>query len=178
MKGPNVIREEKPDHVPAPRRRPTGPGPEQAPTVMQARAQGGRGVKVSEDDETEEGKKKAGKTKSLSSRRRSLDGRRGEADEKLREFSDADLRGLEERLATASQSRAAFDSHLKKSEARGTHAQARTAVERGGAVEIEEPITVRTLSAALGVKTNDIIGKADEDRRLRHHQPRPGARSG
>jgi translation initiation factor IF-2 len=160
MKGPNVIREEKPDHVPAPRRRPVGPNAEPASGITQARAQGGRGVKVTEEDETEEGKKKAaGKTKSLSSRRRSLDGRRGEADEKLREFTDADLRGLEERLAAASQSRAAFDSHLKKSEARGTHEQARTAAERGGAMDIEEPITVRTLSSALGVKTNDIIGK-------------------
>jgi translation initiation factor IF-2 len=159
LKGPNVIREEKPDHVPAPRRRPT-PGSEPPPSITPSRAVAGRGVKTADDDESEEGKKKAGnKTKSLSSRRRSLDGRRGEADEKLREFTDADLRGLEERLAAASQTRAAFDSHLKKSEARGTHAQALTAVERGGAVEIEEPITVRTLSAALGVKTNDLIGK-------------------
>ena len=32
-------------------------------------------------------------------------------------------------------------------------------MERGGPVLIEEPITVKTLSAALGIKSSDIIGK-------------------
>jgi translation initiation factor IF-2 len=159
MRGPKIIREEKPDHVPAPRpRRPIGGegGGSAPPTFIQARAQGGRGVKTDEDEEE---KKKAAKAKSLSSRRRDLDGRRGAAEEKLKEFSEQDLADRDARLAAASQSRAAFDSHLKKSEARGTHAQAMTAAQRGGAMEIEEPITVRSLSSALGVKTNDIMGK-------------------
>ena len=37
--------------------------------------------------------------------------------------------------------------------------QAKTAAELGGAVEIEEPITVKSLSAVLGVKATDIVRK-------------------
>jgi translation initiation factor IF-2 len=159
MAGPRVIREEAPEVLPAPKpRRPMG-SQDAPPTFMQARPQQGRGVRVSEDDDEDGAKKAAAKGKSLSSRRRGPDGRRGEAEEKLREFTDADLLERQERLAAASSYRTGFDQHLKRSESRGTHVQAKTAVERGGAVEIEEPITVKSLSGALGVKSNDIIGK-------------------
>jgi len=159
MAGPRVVREEAPEVVPSPKpRRPMGQ--DAPPAFMQARPQQGRGVRVTEDDDEEVAKKKAAaKGKSLSSRRRGPDGRRGEAEEKLREFTDADLLERQERLAAASSYRTGFDQHLKRSESRGTHVQAKTAVERGGAVEIEEPITIKTLSAALGVKSNDIQGR-------------------
>jgi translation initiation factor IF-2 len=159
VRGPSVVRIEKPDHVPTPRpRRPLNEGPPS--TTMQARTQGGRGVKVSEDEGEEEKKAAAKKAGSgLSARRRGADGRRGEAIEKLKEFTEADRYEREERLRAATASRATFDSHLKKTQGRGTHAFAKTTVERGEPVEIEEPITVKTLSAALGVKVNDIISK-------------------
>lgn len=163
IQGPKVIREEKPDNLPAPRRRPTpgsnGPG---GPSFTQARPIAGRGVKVSEEEESEEAKKKAAAAKgrsSLSNRRRGLDGRRGEAMEKLRDFSEQDLKERQVRLSNAASHKAAFDSHLRKSVGRGQHAQAKTAVESGAPVEIEEPITVKSLSGALGVKSNDIITK-------------------
>lgn len=162
IQGPRVIRIEKPDVVSAPRaRRPVG-GPNDGPTtgVTQARPQGGRGVKAKTDEEEElERKAAAKKSASLSARRRGVDGRRGEALEKLKEFTDADRYEREERLRAATASRANLDSHLEKTQKRGTHAFAKSTVEKGGAITIEEPITVKTLSAVMGVKANDIITK-------------------
>ncbi|HEX8339868.1 MAG TPA: translation initiation factor IF-2 [Tepidisphaeraceae bacterium] len=156
LQGPKLVREEKPDIVSAPRKR-VGPGMGPVgPSSMQAPPRGGRGVKVTEG---EEGGEKSGVAKPVSARRRGPDGRRGEADEKLREFSEADLKDRADRILAASAARQATDLHLRKTEARGTHVQARTIAERGGALEIEEPITVRSLSAALGVKTNELMGK-------------------
>ncbi len=111
------------------------------------------------DDDEEDRKKAAAKKTSLSTRRRGADGRRGEADEKLREFTEADLIARRDALNAASATRRAVDRHLTKVEQRGTHQQARTGVQKGDPIQIEEPITVKTLSAALGVKSNDIIGK-------------------
>ena len=165
IQGPRVVREEKPDVVPAPRpRRPIGGvGPAETPGFTQARPQGGRGVRSTSDEESDEETKKktaakaAGRT--LSNRRRGTDGRRGEAMEKLKEYTEADLIERRDRLNAASAHRTAFDSHLKKSVGRGMHEQAKSIVQRGAPVKIEEPITVKSLSAALGVKSNDIISK-------------------
>lgn len=162
IQGPRIVREEKPDVVPLPRpRRGPGAGPIEQPAFTQARPQAGRGVKVSDEEgEDTDGKKKAAKGgRTLSNRRRGPDGRRGEAMEKLREFTDADLIERRDRLAAAASYRTGFDSHIRKSEARGTHALAKTAVQKGEPIELEEPITVKTLSAALGIKSNDIIKK-------------------
>lgn len=163
LQGPRVVRIEKPDVVPTPGpRRPQtggGPGRPQDPTSTNAfrgaQARVGSGVKVTVIDDEEE--KKKGRT--LSNRRRGPDGRRGEADEKLKEFSEQDLIERRERLLAATQSRAVFDDHLNKSQRRGTHQQARTAAQTGGVLEVEEPITVKSLSGALGVKSNELILK-------------------
>ncbi len=158
LQGPRVVRIEKADPVPAPRpRRPmegnTGP----STGFTTARPATGRGVKISEEDDEE--KKKAAKkgAASLSARRRGVDGRRGEAMEKLKEFSEQDLRDRSDRLNAAASSRAAIDSHLKKTTARGTHAIAKTGIQKGEPIAIEEPITVKSFSASLGIKSNDII---------------------
>jgi translation initiation factor IF-2 len=157
--GPTIIREEKPDHLPAPRpRRPMAGAGATGTTssIPQARPGGvvGRGVKAV--DEEEEKKKARG---SLSQRRRGVDGRRGEAMEKLKEFSEQDLLDRQIRLNSAAASRSTFEAHLKKTAGRGTHIQAKTGVQKGEPIGIEEPITVKSLSAALGVKSNDIIKK-------------------
>src|SRR5207249_12194098 len=94
---------------------------------------------------------------SLSARRRGVDGRRGEAMEKLKEFTEADLLERKERLQAATVARSAFDRHLHKVEARGMHAQAKTAVQKGEPLEIEEPITVNSLSGGVGGLVNDIV---------------------
>jgi translation initiation factor IF-2 len=164
IQGPNIVREEAPDHV-APLRnknapRPGGPGQTDSPSFVQARARGGGGVVRVEEDE-EEAKKKAAAAKkgSLSTRRRGLDGRRGEATEKLREFTEADLIARRDAINAATSTRAGIDRHLKQVSGRGQHAIAKTTVQKGEPIQIEEPITVRTLAAAMGIKTNDIISK-------------------
>ena len=162
IQGPTIVREEKPDLVPAPRPRgprPIGGGPSDSPSFVQARARGGGGVIRVEDEEEEKKKAAAAKKGSLSTRRRGLDGRRGEATEKLREFTEADLIARRDALNAAAASRAIVDRHLKQVSGRGQHAIAKTTVEKGEPVTIEEPITVRSLATALGVKTNDIISK-------------------
>jgi translation initiation factor IF-2 len=163
IQGPRVVREERPDVVPAPRpRRPLGAGPgSSTPSFTQARPQGGRGVRPGEEEDEEQKKKAAAKKggSALSARRRGPDGRRGEAMEKLKEYTEADLIERRDRLNAASAHRTAFDSHLKKSAERGQHVQAKTGVERGEPIRLAEPITVKELSAALGVKSNEIMAK-------------------
>ena len=161
IQGPRVVREEKPDVVPVPRpRRPMGPGQAgDAPAFQPSRAQTGRGVKPSDDEEEDKKKAAAKSGRTLSNRRRGPDGRRGEAMEKLREFTDADLIERRDRLAAAATYRTGFDTHLRKSEARGTHLVSKTGVQRGEPIEIDEPITVKSLSAALGIKSNEIMSK-------------------
>ena len=164
IQGPKVVRVEKADNLPPPRR-PMGPrGPaSEGPGYSVARPQTGRGVKISEEEEEEARKKAlqkggaAGRTNSQ--RRRGPDGRRGEAMEKLREFSEADLEERRIRLGTASVSRAVFEGHLKKGQQRGLHPVARTGAQRGEPIEIEEPITVKSLSAVLGIKGTEIVRK-------------------
>jgi translation initiation factor IF-2 len=162
IQGPTVVREEAPDHV-APLR-PKGPRPPggqgDSPTFVQARARGGGGVvKVEEDDEETKKRAAAAKKGSLSTRRKGLDGRRGEATEKLREFTEADLIARRDALNAATSVRAGVDRHLKQMAGRGQHTIAKTAVQKGEPVQIELPISIRTLAAAMGIKTNDIQGK-------------------
>ncbi len=164
IQGPNIVREEAPEHVaplrPRPGTRPPAGGAGDSPSFVQARTKGGGGVVRVEEDE-EEAKKKAAAAKkgSLSTRRRGLDGRRGEATEKLREFTEADLIARRDALNAATSTRAGVDRHLKQVSGRGQHTVAKTTVQKGEPIEIEEPITVRSLSAAMGIKTNDIISK-------------------
>ncbi len=165
ISGPTVVRVEKPDNLPTPRaRRPAaGQTNESAQSFPQARPQAGRGVKPAEDDEETEAKKKAAANaksgRTLSNRRRGPDGRRGDAVEKLREFTEQDLEERRTRLNAAASSRAAFNRHIEGARTRGTHVQMKTAAESGAPVDIEEPITVKNLSAALGIKSNDIVKK-------------------
>ncbi len=164
ISGPTVVRVEKPDNIPAPRaRRPVGQGSDAPTFTAQARPQAGRGVKPAEDDEEAEAKKKAAANaksgRTLSNRRRGPDGRRGDAVEKLREFTDQDLEERRTRLNAAASARAAFNRHIEGARTRGTHIQMKTAAESGAPVDIEEPITVKNLSAALGIKSNDIVKK-------------------
>lgn len=165
IQGPRVVREEKPDIVPTPRsRRAPGTGPNtEPPAFNQARPQAGRGVRSAENEEEEteaqaNQRKAADKkgNKSLSSRRRGPDGRRGEAMEKLKEYTEADLIERRDRLNAAAGYRAGVNSHLKQRD-RHSNSPAKTIVQRGDPVVVEEPVTVRTLAAALGIKASDII---------------------
>jgi len=153
IQGPKVIRIEKPEVLPEPRSR--RPAAEAAPQVPTGGPRTGRGVKIS-DEEAEERAKKKAKGGTLSSRRRGPDGRRGEALEKLREWTNQDLIERQERLAFAGQSRAAFEGHLRRAE---RSSAGRPVVQKENIAEIEEPITVKALSAAIGVRVNELIAK-------------------
>ena len=136
----------------------------------------GRGVKTDDDEESDEGKA-AKKGASPSTRRRGPDGRRGEATRSSSEFTEADLIARRDALNAASATRRAFDqpSHQGR---RTRHAPCRrSVVQKGEPIEIEEPITVKTLSAALGVKGNDIISKLLQAGCLCHRQPGAGHRT-
>jgi len=157
IQGPRVVRVEKEETINiGPSRPPRQRFVDDGPSVTPATPRGGRGVRISGDDDEAERAKKKGR--SLSSRRRGADGRRGEALEKIKEYTDADLLERQERLAGATGYRSSVDSHMRRRD-RSPGQPAKTIVQRGEPVEIEEPITVRTLSQALGLKTSDIIGK-------------------
>ena len=135
--------------------------PDDAPAFTQARPATGRGVKVTDEEEEEAKKKAAAKAGRTNSQRRrgGIDGRRGEAMEKLREFSEADLAERKMRIAHAAGHRAATDRQMVKTQQRGTHAIAKTGLQKGEPIYVEEPISVKSLSSALGVKGSDILGK-------------------
>ena len=161
IQGPRVVRVEKEEVVnigPPRNRGPRVLGRDGPATTTLAAPRGGRGVKKADEEEESESAKKAKAGRSLSARRKGSDGRRGEALEKLKEYTDADLLERQERLAAAAGYRAGVDGHLKKREKPLSH-QAKTIVQKGEPVEIEEPISVRSLAAALGIKSNDIISK-------------------
>jgi translation initiation factor IF-2 len=158
MQGPRIIRTEKPDIVAAPRKR-TPAQETPGPGFVQARAVGGRGVRVSEEDEEAARNKAAAKGRTNSSRRRGLDGRRGEAEAKLKEFSEADLEERRIRLGDPRRYAQGLDQHLKKSSERTLHGPAKSVIERGEPVRVQEPITVRSLAQALGVRAPDVIAK-------------------
>ena len=165
IQGPNIVREEAPEHVAPLRPR----ARVRAHPVVQATAQAscrpapaevGGVVRVDEDEEEAKKKAAAAKKGSLSTRRRGLDGRRGEATRKTsgihRSRSHRAPRCAQCRHAST---RAGVDRHLKQVSGRGQHTVAKTTVQKGEPIELEEPITVRSLSAAMGIKTNDLISK-------------------
>ena len=151
LRGPRVVRVEKPDNLHRPIRRPppvaTGP---QAPDV--APPPGSRRIKgpATETDEEQTDQKKG---KHRSTRRRG--GRTADSGESIREWRDQDLAERSQRLAAATggglrRHRAA----MSQSKAVEFHPGAKV-----GPVEVQEPLTVRSLSAATGIKTSDIIRK-------------------
>jgi len=146
LQGPRVVRFEGRDVVVTPGRPSTagppagfrGPGPTAAPVPGKV----GRGT-VGEAG-------KLRRPKRRSPRRRS--GRSTEVGEKLREWRDVDLAERSERLAAAS------GGALRRARASvGRGRQEAAPAGRAGQVEIEEPISVKSLSAATGIKIGDIL---------------------
>ncbi|NLF30394.1 MAG: translation initiation factor IF-2 [Planctomycetes bacterium] len=147
LQGPRVVRVERPDHVPAPRRRPRPAAdvtPEEpAETAKTGAAHGGRGRQ-------EEEERKGGPRRRNSPRRRG--GGVAETSERLQEWRDRDLSERRERLA------AAAGGGLRRHRAT-TRRPDEPAARRTGPVEVTEPITIKDLSAAMGVKSAELIKK-------------------
>ncbi len=160
LSGPRVIRIEEPEALPAPRpRRPPMGGPS-GPGTPAAGGPGGpgRGVRAGEGD-----RDKAGKTRTP--RRREATGRSGRAGEdeagRFEPWREQDLAERERRLQGAG---GFFRKHRRDAKGRteqpsGGGGRAPTAKEVGGVVVVNEPITVRELSEATGVKQAEILKK-------------------
>ena len=168
LRGPKVVRVEKADELPKPRRAGGGGGGrgparggrggggpaemEPQPEVTRSRGPArGRGAGAPRDDEGPE-KGGPGKRRSLSSRR----GRSGNAlPTGPTKFTEADLAELDAKLNRASGyvKRRRQDQRRREASAN----QAQTPAEVGGKVEVQEPLFIKDLSAATGIKAADII---------------------
>ena len=137
LQGPRVVRVERPEPAAPIRRRPPRPAP--GPTSGEPERGGRPGER--------EGR---GKRKRRSPRRRS-GGRSADSGEKLREWRNQDLVERNQRLAAAS-------GGLRRHRARvGKQGGGGGPAAKGGKIEIEEPITVKSFSAATGLKSGAII---------------------
>ncbi len=176
LAGPRVVRVEKPEPVAAPRSRRgpgglgegrTGQAPGEVPGISRSRgpARGGgvRGGGGNEGDMLTGGPGGrgggGGGGGGGKGGRRSLSSRRGRSADSIltgpTQLSAADAQELDAKLKGAS----GFLKNRRRSmKARGTGGiQAQSAVETGGKVEIEEPITIKALSAATGIRTAQIV---------------------
>ncbi|MGB1125442.1 MAG: translation initiation factor IF-2 [Phycisphaeraceae bacterium] len=157
LKGPKVIRVEKPEPVAPPR--PRGPRREQPadgeiPGVTRSRgpARGG-GVKRGGGGGDEMGGGGRG------NKRRSLSNRRGGRNDPLltgpQQMSKADLDELDAKVRGAS----GYVKRRKQSFNKSGHvgSAAQSALVTGGKVEIEEPITIKALSSATGIRAAEVV---------------------
>ncbi len=169
LRGPKVIRVEKPDEIQAPRPRRGGPGGGQG---GRDGGQGGGGVPATDDapgitrsrgpvrgrgaGAGREGEGGGGQDRQ---KRRSLTSRRGRSAQALpsgpTKFSDADLAELDAKL---NRSTGYVKQRRRDMEKRGHGGQAApSAVITGGKVEISEPVFIKELSAVTGIKSSDAI---------------------
>jgi translation initiation factor IF-2 len=148
IKGPRVVRVERAETV---SRYPRRPVPAPAGSLPLAPPAGGRrGGRIGEivgTDEEEAARRKG--VKRRTPRRRSDSP--VEAGDHLREWRDKDLAERSQRLA------AATGGTLRHH--RATVAQRHETAVRAGPVEVEEPITIKSLAAASGIKAATIIRK-------------------
>jgi translation initiation factor IF-2 len=156
LQGPRVVRVETPDRLPTPQRRPRPTAEPTTPATAGAAAattlprRGRAGPAVGEEGEEGKG---GPKSKKRSPRRRG-GGRSAAATttDVIREWREQDLTERAERLA------AATGGGLRRHRA-NVHRTGEGKSIRGGACEIEAPITVKSLSAATGLKAADLIKK-------------------
>ena len=158
LRGPRIVRVERPDVLvprsPRPSSRPATGASSPGASSTGAAAPGAatrRGGKpaIAPVEEEADGKK----AKRRSPRRRG-GGRSADSGEKLREWRDKDLAERSLRLAAAS------GGTLRRHRASISHkAQEGGPAVAGEQIAIAEPITVKSLSAATGIKTSEIIAK-------------------
>ncbi|MEM6552885.1 MAG: translation initiation factor IF-2 [Planctomycetota bacterium] len=171
LAGPKVVRVEKPEPVEAPRRPRGGGGggggqaPGEVPGISRSRgpARGG-GVRNLPDEAPARGGGGGGGRGGRGGGgggggRRSLSSRRGRSADAIptgpSQLSEADMMELDAKLKGAPGFLKQRRRNLKRQE--GGSGPAQTAVEVGGKVEIEEPITIKGLSSATGIRTADIV---------------------
>ena len=168
LSGPKVIRVEAPEELPTPRKR----SPSRSePAVARSGPRGGRGVNSIAPDMPVTirpgvaGRPTRGDGASRRNKRRSstagqASGRTGRVspNQEVRStnWREQDLREREQRLRRAGgYFKATRRDNLKRTSGAGH--RAKTAAESGGKVKIQEPISVKLLSAATGIKVTQII---------------------
>ncbi|MEM1211352.1 MAG: translation initiation factor IF-2 [Planctomycetota bacterium] len=169
LAGPKVVRVEKPEPVETPRRPRGGGGgqtPGEVPGISRSRgpARGG-GVRNLPDEAPARGGGGGGGGRGGrgggggGGNRRSLSTRRGRSADAIptgpSQLSEADMMELDAKLKGAPGFLKQRRRNLRRQESGAGPAQ--TAVEVGGKVEIEEPITIKGLSSATGIRTADIV---------------------
>lgn len=157
LRGPKVIRVEKPEPIAPPRSRGPrrdAPASGDVPGVTRSRgpARGG-GVKRGPGAGGGEGESGRG------NKRRSLSNRRGGRNDPLltgpQQMSKADLDELDAKVRGASGYVKRRRQTFNKSGHVGSAAQ--SAAVTGGKVEIEEPITIKALSSATGIRAAEVV---------------------
>jgi len=153
LQGPRVVRVEAPDYIERRPRRRQPPVPTQyGPTPITGR--GGRGKPPTLTEAAGAARKKS---KRRSPRRRAGSGRSAPSGDRIREWRERDLEERSARLAAASGG--GLRRHRASVGRRGIAARPSL---KAGTVEVEEPITVKGLSAATGLKSAEIIRKLME----------------
>ena len=162
LRGPRVVRVEKPDFVPVPPARSYRPPRPGRPGVASAAPMSrppmiGEGLpkrggkppaKIEGGDESEESEKKGKR-----SPRRRGGGRSAASGEGVKEWRDTDLAERSARLAAAT-------SGLRRHRPALSHrAEGSAPALKSSKIQIEEPLTIKGLSAATGIKTAEIIRK-------------------
>ncbi|MDY6913389.1 MAG: translation initiation factor IF-2 [Planctomycetota bacterium] len=148
MQGPRVVRVERPDKLAPPPRRRTPPPVSTGPSIVYGAPKRAKVPLQPEEPTRRKGKRR-------SPRRRG--GRSADSGEKLREWRDQDLAERSERLAVAS------GGGLRRHRASVSRKVGDTGPSiKTGQVEIDEPITIKSLSAATGIKSVAIIKKLME----------------
>ena len=153
LRGPRVVRVERPDRVSKPTIRPPA-RPAVTDNIPPAYPTGRGGRLVAPSDIEADGAPKKGKQRTTRHRGDSL----LDTGERIREWRDKDLAERSQRLA------AATGGTLRRHRASVTKRSAdQFAIpQRTGPIEITEPITVKDLSAASGIKAGVILKKLME----------------
>ena len=162
LKGPKVVRVEQQEEEPPRRGRSGGGGPSRAPQ-QPAEAPGSvPGIKRTGGPERGRGAGggEGGESKPRT-KRRSRTSRRGRSADALpsgpTKFSEQDMLELDARLKGAPGFLKKQRRDLKKQEDTGQGGQPASPADQGGKVQITEPITIKDLSAATGIKSAGIL---------------------
>lgn len=166
LAGPKVIRVEKPEPDSAPRPRRTGGGPGGGGPRGGGGGMGGEveGISRSRGPARGGGVRGGGGGgggDDRNNKRRSLNSRRGRSADSLltgpTQLSKADADELDARLKGSTGYMKQRRRDLRNKGTGGTGFQTQTAVQTGGKVEIKEPVTIKGLSSATGIKTSQIV---------------------
>ena len=168
LSGPKIIRVEQPEALPPPRPRgpragsgsgnaparpsgrPTAPGPAGAPPTLP----GDAGRDPSRPSRGGRNNRRRGATPERGGAR---EGRQQQDQQKQSNWREQDLREREMRLNRSGGFFRAVRRDSTKRAAVGSGQRAQTALDQGGAIELAEPISIKALSAASGVKSRDLL---------------------